>query len=195
MKLSAGATGRYAQPLASVEHLSDGQRFQFARFNAEILHMPGHTPGLVCLYDREHRILFADDHLLARVSPNPLLELGPNGEEDKFRSLSTYLASARKVRELAVDWVLPGHGPPFQDHRALIDSLFGFYDQRQAKIISALRQGPKTAVELIPVLFPRSRPGETYLMLSEVVGNLEVLEEQGRVSRTLSGSTFLYRPA
>ena len=57
--------------------------------------MPGHTPGLLCLYDRARRLLFSDDHLLEKVSPNPLIELGPNGEEGCFRPLLAYLDERR----------------------------------------------------------------------------------------------------
>jgi glyoxylase-like metal-dependent hydrolase (beta-lactamase superfamily II) len=193
MRASAGSTDRFARPVDRVELLKDGQEFRFHHFVGEILHMPGHTPGLVCMYDRGHRILFADDHVLARVSPNPLLELGPNGEADKFRALCTYFESARKARDLDADWVLPGHGPPFQDHRQTIDNLFGFYARRQEKLLAALKEGPKTAAELLPALFARPRFGEMYLMLSEVVGNLEVLEDSGKVAKNDEGGVYHYR--
>ncbi len=195
MRAMAGSTGRYAKPVPAVSHLADRKTFPFRAFTAEVLHMPGHTPGLVCLYDREHQLLFADDHLLARVSPNPLIELGPNGETDKFRALSSYLESARKVRALDVDWVMPGHGPPFQGHREVIDTLVGFYGRRQQKLLDALNGGPKTAAALLTALFARDRPGEMYLMLSEVVGNLEVLEDTGQVVRSDIGGVYLYRRA
>ena len=61
------------------------------------LHMPGHTPGLVCLYERARRLVFSDDHLLERISPNPLIDLGPDGRDGFFRPLVAYLASVPNV--------------------------------------------------------------------------------------------------
>lgn len=172
--------------------LAPGTRLRFARFEAEVLHMPGHTPGLVCLWAGEHRLLLADDHLLERVSPNPLLELGATGEQDKFLSLVTYFRSARAVYAMDVDWVLPGHGAPFRGHRALLDSLFAFYEKRQGRLMARLAQGEATALELVTTLFGKVDPDRLYLTLSEVVGNLEVLELDGKVSRRLEGGSYRF---
>ena len=146
-----------------------------------MLHLPGHTPGLVCLWDPEHRLLFADDHLLARTSPNPFLELVD--ERTTRRALVQYLHSITRVRALDVDWVLPGHGVPFQGHRAAIDSLLRFHTRRQEKLLDSLSTGPRTPVELSEALFGPQEGARLYLTLSEVVGNLEVLEDAARVRR------------
>ena len=195
MAKMAGDTERYAERVDAVEPLADGQRFTFARFEAEVLHLPGHTPGLVCLHLAKEKILFADDHALARVSPNPLIELDARGEAHKFQSLVSYIASAKKVRELELEWILPGHGAPFRDHRAVLDGLFGFYAKRQEKIVAALTLRPMTACELLAEVFPRGRISETYLMLSEIVGNLEVLEAAARVRKLADAVPWLYAPA
>ncbi len=176
-------TERFAEKLDAVEPLQVGARFTFKHFEAEVLHMPGHTPGLVCLHDAAHKLLFTDDHLLARVSPNPLIELGPHGEADKFRALEAYFASAQKVRDMDLDWIAPGHGAPFQGHRATLDSLLKFYDKRQAKICGALATSPRSAYELVHDVFGRAGALQLFLMLSEILGNLEVLETRGQIRR------------
>ena len=145
--------------------------------------MPGHTPGLLCLHDRSHRILFSDDHLLERVSPNPLIELGPDGSDGFFRPLVAYLDSLARTRALEVDLVLPGHGPPFGRHREVIDTLRAFYARRQERFLEALQAGPLTPFEIASALFKQLRPGDAFLVLSEVIANLEVLEERGKVGR------------
>ena len=171
-----------------VSLLEPGQTLRFERFEARVLHLPGHTPGLVCLYAEPQKLLFADDHLLARVSPNPLLDLTLGEGDTKFRALDEYLKSARAVYELDLDCVLPGHGPGFTGHRALLDGLFDFYQRRQAKLVAHLEQGPATVFELLAAIFPRHDVPRLYLMLSEVLGNLEVLETQGRVRREAEGA-------
>ena len=173
---------RMARPIEHVEPLAEGTRLRFARFSAEVLHLPGHTPGLVCLWVAEHGVLFSDDHLLERVSPNPLLDL-EGQREPTHRALVEYVRSARRARDLPAQLVAPGHGEPFTGHVELIDRLLAFYDKRQARILELLGDGPLTAAQLAPRVFPRAQPTQLYLILSEVMGNLEVLEERGRVHR------------
>ena len=142
-----------ARPLEQVEPLEPGTILKFKRFSAEVLHLPGHTPGLVCLWNAEHAVLFSDDHLLERVSPNPLIDLENNAE-------------------------------PFSGHVEIIDRLLGFYEKRQSRLRELLHvKGPQSPADLAPQIFPNAREHHLYLTLSEVMGNLEVLESQGRIAR------------
>ncbi len=180
-------SGKYSRRIdpARVRPLTEGEHFRIGKIRLEVLHLPGHTPGLVCLWDAEHRLLFADDHLLARTSPNPFLELVD--ERTTRRALVQYVHSVTRIRALDVEWVLPGHGAPFQGHRAAIDSLLRFYTRRQEKLLDALAAGPRTPVELSEALFGPQAGARLYLTLSEVVGNLEVLEDAARVRRLDDG--------
>lgn len=183
---------RQVEPSRARE-LHAGERFRFKHLELEVLHLPGHTPGLVCLWEPNHRILFADDHLLAKVSPNPLLEIGEDGETKK--ALVTYFQSARRVQAMDIDWVLPGHGAPFQGHRELIENLMGFYRKRQDKIAAHLAQNPCTALELVPVVFREIKVSKLFLTLSEIVGNLEVMEAEGRIVRREENGVFKFSVA
>lgn len=183
---------RMARPLEHVEPLEPGTVLKFKHFEAEVLHLPGHTPGLVCLWDSKSRTLFSDDHLLERVSPNPLLDLEGH-DEPQHKALLEYIRSALKVRELPVEQVLPGHAEPFSGHRPLIDRLLGFYEKRQARLLELLaKQGPQTPAALAPQIFPNVRAHHLYLTLSEVMGNLEVLESKGRVARKTRDGRILF---
>lgn len=193
------AEGARGQDLARRIHqpraIDQGARLRFLRFEAEVLHMPGHTRGLVCLWDAEHGVFFAADHLLEKVSPNPIIELGPEGAEGFFLPLVAYLASVTRLRELPVRCVLPGHGPPFGDHVAVIDALTGFYGKRQARIHEMLAAGPRTAYEITQALFPRTRPGDLFLTISEAIANLEVMEGRGEVQRDAEARPYAFRLA
>jgi glyoxylase-like metal-dependent hydrolase (beta-lactamase superfamily II) len=175
-----GKYGRRVDPERALP-LAAGERLRFRHFQAEVLHLPGHTPGLVCLWDEEHRVFFADDHVLARTSPNPFLELVGEGPVRTGRALVHYFASIRKVMALDVDWVLPGHGQPFQDVHPLLERLFGFYARRQEKLLAAMASGVDTPYAFAQALFGPHEGPRLYLTLSEVYGNLEVMEDEGRV--------------
>jgi glyoxylase-like metal-dependent hydrolase (beta-lactamase superfamily II) len=190
----AGSHERFARRVdeARVRAATPGERFSFGRFEGQLVHMPGHTPGLMCLWVEEFRLFFSDDHLLARISPNPLIELGEGGDEQKFLALPTYLKSAKRAYEMDIDLVLPGHGPPFRGHRPLLDGLFHFYDVRQERLCARLAVSDASAVEMVRSLFGRADPMRLFLTLSEVIGNLEVLEAKGRVSRKLVDGTYRF---
>ena len=172
-----------------------GEIFRCRHVTLEVQHMPGHTPGLCCLYERSHRLLFSADHILERVSPNPLIELRKDGEPSCFKPLISYFESLERVRTLGVDLVLPGHGAPFSSCGEVIESLSAFYDRRQAKLLQVLRRGPLTVYEAMRELFPPSSTFEAFLMLSEALGNLELLEHSGKVERMDDGEFIRFRLA
>ena len=172
-----------ARPIERTRPVHEGDILRFKHFTAAVQHSPGHTPGLTCLYVEPHKLLFSDDHLLERISPNPLIEVGPEGADLKFRALCTYLKTLERTRALAVDLVLPGHAKPFHDPNRVIDSLLFFYDKRQKKMLELLASGPRTAIDLVMHVFPRVGRRELFLTMSEVLGNIEVLEDRGVIRR------------
>jgi glyoxylase-like metal-dependent hydrolase (beta-lactamase superfamily II) len=184
-----------ARRVPGVRRLAGGDVLRTRHLALEVLHMPGHTPGLVCLHDRARRLLLSDDHLLAKVSPNPLIELGPDGQDGFFRPLLAYVESLARTRALEVDLVLPGHGPPFSGHRQVIDGLLSFYGKRQARIAALLGEAPRAAYEISRALWPAARPGDTFLTLSETVANLEVMQARGEVARDEVDGGWRYRLA
>ncbi len=172
-----------ARPVEHTRGVQDGDVLSFKHFSAVVLHSPGHTPGLTCLYVEQHRLLFSDDHLLERVSPNPLIEVDAEIPDAKFRALPTYLRTLDRTRKLDVDLVLPGHNKPFHGPGRIIEGLLGFYEGRQQKVRDKLGNGPTNAMDLVMHVFPRVGRRELNLTMSEIVGNLEVLEDRGVVRR------------
>ena len=194
----ADAALRVQRPVDEVEILHDGDRFDLGPFSLEAVSCPGHTPGCVCFHVPEHRILFSGDHLLPKISPNPVLELGVEGVdgrpwEGKFRSLVSYLESLSRTRGMDLATVLPGHDEPIDDHRRLIDQLRRFHTIRSQKILRAMLGGDATVYELTRQLFPDRERMELFLSVSEVVGHLEVLEEEGKVERVFEEGRLYFR--
>ena len=181
-----------ARRIPKVEPIDVREPLRMKHVTFEVMHMPGHTPGLLCLYDRENRLFLSDDHLLEHVSPNPLIELGPDGQED-WRPLVAYIESVGRLHALDVDTILPGHATPFGDHRAVIDRLLSFYGKRQRKIRDELWTGPLTGWEVTTRLFPRAPAAAMFLTVSETLANLEVLEARGEVVRADDGDVLRFR--
>lgn len=183
-----------ARHVPRVEPLAPGTRLRGRRVELVAIHAPGHTPGLLVLHDAEHRVLLSNDHLLERISPNPLIDLGPDDQPGGFRPLVAYEESIRAVRALELDAVLPGHGPPFGGHRRVIDSLLAYQHRRQERLRAMLADGPRTPWELAQALFPKSGPADLFLTVSETVANLEALEARGEARRVAGTEPWRYAP-
>ena len=181
-----------ARRLDEVTVLNEGEELEFRAFRATVVNTPGHTPGHIVLHAPGPKVLFGADHLLGRISPCPLIELGPDGDKS-FRALVSYLESVRRMEELELDWVLPGHGEPFTDHRRVIAGLRAFYEKRQARLLGELGAGPLTPHEIAVTEFGTGRDDELFLIMSEIIGNLEVLEDNGSIEPVAGSMPRRYR--
>lgn len=86
--------------------LLGGQIVDLGDRQYEVLHLPGHTPGSLALFDRVHGELFSgdvvyDDQLLDSLH-----------ESD----VTAYRQSMELLSELDVDTVRPGHGSSFDEY-------------------------------------------------------------------------------
>lgn len=175
-----------------------------------VLHMPGHGSGHIVLHQPEAGIIIAGDLLLADVSSNPVLEAPPRGGTDRPRSLVQYLNSLQRLAELDASHTLTGHGPPIEDHRGLVAERLAMHQRRLDRIVGFLadsRPGPdepspsradrgapgRTPYEVCQALFPDLTARDVFLGISEVVGHLDVLEDEGRVVVETHGDCLYYR--
>lgn len=179
--------------VSELHPLRHGDVLRFARFEASVLHLPGHTPGLVCLLDETNGLFFSNDHLLEGVTPGLEVYLGPDGEELPARSLEAHLASLRVTRALDVRAVLPGHGAPFSGHREAIDTVLRVHDRRQARLREVLSHRPMSAFALAQAIFPRTAGAELMVALAQVLGSLWMLQARSEVVREDGERVVLFR--
>jgi glyoxylase-like metal-dependent hydrolase (beta-lactamase superfamily II) len=165
--------------------LADGSQLQLRDRALRVLHRPGHSPSDTVFFDESREILIAADHLIAHISSNPLLArpLGAGADYDGPRpqALITYLASLEQTRAMELALVLPGHGQPITDHVALIDERFRLHRRRAEKIHRLIVERPRTAHEIAQELWGNVAVTQAYLTLSEVLGHVDLLLEDGRV--------------
>ena len=171
--------------------LRDGDRIELGDRRLEVHFRPGHSPSDTVFLDPERRMLLAADHLLAHISSNPLITRGP-GRDERPQSLVTYLESLRRTREMEVDLVLPGHGDPITDHRALIDQRFALHERRAEKLFGLITERPRTAYELAQALWGNVAVTQAYLTLSEVLGHTDLLMNDGRVREVEDGGVVRF---
>jgi glyoxylase-like metal-dependent hydrolase (beta-lactamase superfamily II) len=179
---------------AVTRRLADGERIEMGGRSWEVLHRPGHSPTDTVFWDSSSRMLLAADHLIAHISSNPLISRPPGGEADparRPRALLTYLASLRATRDMPAELVLPGHGEAIEDHRSLIDERFRMHERRAAKIERLLAERPRSAYEVAQALWGNVAVTQAFLTLSEVLGHVDLLLEDGR-ARELPGEVVRF---
>jgi glyoxylase-like metal-dependent hydrolase (beta-lactamase superfamily II) len=159
--------------------LHDGETIEFRDRRLEVCFRPGHSPSDTVFHDPERRMLIAADHLLKRISSNPLITRTPDG--GRRRALVEYMQSLEKTRAMELDLVLPGHGDPITDHRDLIDRRFDLTRRRAKKIHRLIAEQPRSAYEVAQSLWGNIAVTQAYLTLSEVLGHTDLLADEGRV--------------
>jgi len=201
-----GGFGPEPLPGAGIEPIDEGDRVALGGRTWRVLHLPGHSPTDLALWDPEAGEVLAGDILLQNVSSNALVEPvvpdgragagagGGRGVPGAWLSLRTYLASLTRLRELPARVILAGHGPAVREHRALIDERLAFHRDRLEEVHRRL-DGPRTAYQVSRDLFGELGPGQLFLGLSEVVGHLSLLVEEGRVAMDGTGGVIRFRRA
>jgi glyoxylase-like metal-dependent hydrolase (beta-lactamase superfamily II) len=138
---------------------------------------PGHAPSHVVLHQPERELMLSGDHIIGRVSL--YYDYGytpdPAGE---------FLASMDLIEPLDVRLVLPGHGRPRRDFRALVEANRKAVRERIEVVRAAVAEGPKTPFEIVPRLFGDEAPRQLQINwgLSEVLCYLRHLELRGEAA-------------
>jgi glyoxylase-like metal-dependent hydrolase (beta-lactamase superfamily II) len=193
-----GASAQVTHPLA------EGELLEFASRRWRVLHRPGHSPSDTVFWDEASGELFGGDHLIKHISSNPLISkplgcLSPKGrgrdEAEKTgwresdgsqarrpRALMIYMDSLRSTREMELDVVYAGHGEPVEDHRGLIDERMKMHERRANKLYALIDERPRNAYELAQEMWGNVAVTQAFLTLSEVLGHVDLLIDEGRVS-------------
>jgi glyoxylase-like metal-dependent hydrolase (beta-lactamase superfamily II) len=166
--------------------LGDGAELALRDRTLRVLHRPGHSPSDTVFFDDARSILLAADHLIGHISSNPLLArpLGVDGDYTGPRpqALITYIASLQATRAMELSLVLPGHGRPISDHISLIDERMRMHRRRAEKIHGLIASEPRTAHGIAQELWGNVAVTQAYLTLSEVLGHVDLLLEEGLVA-------------
>jgi len=81
--------------------LEDGSIIDLGNYELQVIHTPGHTSGCICLYEPRVKLLFTGDTVFAGGT---LSEIAVGG------NVSDYVNSIRRLSNLKVKHLYPGHG-------------------------------------------------------------------------------------
>jgi hypothetical protein len=82
--------------------------------------------------------------------------------------------------------VLPSHGKPFHGAHRRVEQLEKHHRERLQELAESLRSGPKSACDLLQVLFRRPLDThQTFFAMGEAIAHLHYLYYAGRAERSL----------
>ncbi len=177
----ASMARRLLDPIDVDVILDDGDRVEAVDLGLEAIATPGHCDGHLVFYERDLGLLFSGDHLLTDITPVPLLVFPKHAGEPRPKSLGRFMDSLDRVESLECRLTFPAHGDVIRDHREIIRGYRLHHERRKLQMLRALERGPLTPFELARRLFPRHYAREIYLVMSEVIGHLDLLVDEESV--------------
>lgn len=159
--------------------LADGAEIRADGVSLRAIHMPGHAQDHLCFYLEEEAALFTGDVVLGAGTTVIPLEGG---------DMTLYLDSLRRILELDLARIYPGHGPLIHDPRAKIEEYLQHREQRETQIMEAIRAGLTSVERMVEKLYRETPKALHPAAAQSVLSHLLKLEREGRASRSLDAA-------
>ena len=158
----------------------------------KVIETPGHSQGHIALLRERDGLFIGGDVLLSHISSNPLLEPPHPGKFERPKPQVQYNDTLRKLLELPIAHVLPGHGQEFENVRPLIEQRLTRQRERAMKVKAMAAQRPLSVFEICQSLFPAVYLKELSLTISETAGQLDYLLETGEIQSLNDGEILRF---
>ncbi len=99
--------GHHLQATQATMLLAEGDVIDLGDRAFEVMHLPGHSPGSIGLYDRANKVLFGGD----AIYDGPLLDELPGS------NIADYVTTMERLRSLDIGVAHGGHGPSMSPAR------------------------------------------------------------------------------
>lgn len=165
----------------SYHRISDGDRVRIGLHDWRVLVGAGHSPEHASLICEALGVAITGDMLLPKISTN----VSVWAIEPDANPLAWFLESITHYRHWHADThLLPSHGLPFVGAHARVTELEVHHEARLAEVEEACRGIPRSAAEIVPLLFKRSLDiHQTTFALGEALAHLHWLAAEQRVNR------------
>jgi glyoxylase-like metal-dependent hydrolase (beta-lactamase superfamily II) len=165
--------------------IADGERVDAGDEVLHALHTPGHASNHVCLLLEREGLLFTGDHLM---SGSTVIIIPPDG------SMRLYLDSLRRLRELPLAALAPGHGSLMPGAAGEIDRVVAHRLAREAKLARALAaRGAATLDDVLAEVYEDVPVAMHVYARYSLLAHAQKLLEEGRAQ--LDGEVYVWRDA
>lgn len=175
--------------------LQDGEVVEFDGWKLRAVWTPGHTPGHMCMYEPNHRLMFTGDHVLPYISPNVSL----HADQEGTSPLSDFRASLKKVASFDTRCALPAHEFTIADLKSRCSILLHHHDDRLNEVREAIGPGEASGRAISENVHWNTGPFDDFNLfmkrsaLGETLAHLRLLEDEGRAERIEAGDRLLWR--
>lgn len=174
---------RTSKPFRPDWLLKGNEQITAGRSTFQVLLTPGHTPGHVCLYDREREILLSGDHVLPNTTPN--IGYGPHNP------LGKYIVSLREVKDLPIRIAFPSHGGSIDNTKKRVNEILAHHEFRISQILAVVDSSNQTALSIASKLdwkggsvsWSNMKSDEQSMALLETLAHLEFIVNQQKISK------------
>lgn len=163
--------------------LRHGDELRIGNLRWRVVVGSGHSPEHACLLSYEAGLLLSGDQILPVITSN----VSVHASEPEANPLKDWMDSLDRLLDLPEDLlVLPAHNLPFRGVRTRLRDLIDHHEERMATITRACQE-PRTAFEMLPVLFKRELdPRQSMMAMGEAIAHAHLLMHRSRLVRELS---------
>jgi glyoxylase-like metal-dependent hydrolase (beta-lactamase superfamily II) len=182
---SMGMLGKVAAVPAD-EEVKGGEIIRVGDFELELIWTPGHSPGHICMYEPNRKILFTGDHILPTITPNVSINTQTHGSP-----LGDYIRSLDVVDKLDVEHVFPAHEFDIKDLKRRVREIHHHHEERLDEMVRCVDRGGSTAWEVAgrvkwaTGMLTDFEPFMQRAAVGETIAHLEYLFEEGRLSKVM----------
>lgn len=176
--------------------IKPGWEISIGDYNFVAIDEEGHTPGMLGLYEKEHKILFCGDHILGKITPNITYWGDEFGD-----SLGIYQKNLKKIKDLDIKHLYSSHRFLVEDVNARIDELLDHHDRRLKDVLDIINKLEKAnTTEITQQMqwdikakdwssFPAS---QKWFAVAEAAAHLKHLVIQGRIKEEIIDGVGFY---
>ncbi len=157
----------------------NGEEVELGGLVLKAVHTPGHASNHLCWWMASHGVLFTGDHVM---QGSTVVIAPPDG------NMSDYLASLRRVLELPLKALAPGHGRWIDRPRREINGLIAHREAREEKVVRALAVLKIAAIpDLLPLVYDDVPQGLHEVAALSLRAHLDKLEVERKAYREADG--------
>ncbi|HZU67786.1 MAG TPA: MBL fold metallo-hydrolase [Ktedonobacteraceae bacterium] len=162
------------------EEVPDGTIFPAGDDTLRAIHTPGHRFDHLSFYLEKARVLFAGD-LISGITTSVIAP--PEGD------MLDYLNSLKRLQELDIAEIVPGHGPTIRDPQAKVAEYIAHRRLREQQVMEALEDLPRgTKIpEIVKLVYTDVDPKLHSIAAWSVEAHLIKLEREGLAERVDNG--------
>jgi len=182
-------------PVPADTELKGGETLSVGDFDFEVIWTPGHSPGHICFYEPNRKVLMTGDHILPTITPNVSIHTQTQGSP-----LGDYMRSLEKLVDLDVEYTLPAHEFGVKDLKKRIIEIEEHHKVRLEEMLRCTDRGGSTAWEVAgrvkwtTGMLAEVEPWVQRSAVGETLAHLEYLFEIGQLAKVMRGPTLYWLP-